>query len=163
MARGWEPWKAKSRLSTVPTHAWKSQNRRFPHSHRHRHLDVFQNKPVKSKGPPSGRMEKWKSKTRIPTFPPSRPGPAAQGKISSGFRLRHSIQTDTIKLAAHEPQPQYTVTHVLGINCLPMSPYEQQSLSDTEPRAHKELQAKMDPVSLADNKRRVREELRGNP
>jgi hypothetical protein len=30
-------------------------------------------------------MEKWKSNTRIPTFPPSRPGPAAQGKSHPVF------------------------------------------------------------------------------
>src|SRR6516225_2740442 len=30
----WKPWKAKGRLPTVPTNAWKSQKTRFPHSHR---------------------------------------------------------------------------------------------------------------------------------
>ena len=29
----WKRWKANCRLSTVPTNAWKSQQRRFPHSH----------------------------------------------------------------------------------------------------------------------------------
>jgi len=61
-----------------------------------------------------GKVEIQNQDSHFPTVPARACGAR---KISSGFRLRHSIQTDTIKLAAHELQPQYTVTHVLGINC----------------------------------------------
>ena len=61
-----------------------------------------------------GKVEIQHQDSHFPTVPARACGAR---KISSGFRLRHSIQTDTIKLAAHELQPQYTVTHVLGINC----------------------------------------------
>jgi len=59
MPRLWKAWKAKSRLPPLSTAPWKSRQRqaRFPHFH--------------SSGG-SRRMEKWKTKSRFPTFPPPR-------------------------------------------------------------------------------------------
>jgi len=54
MTGPWKAWKTSSRFSTLPTAPWKSRpEARLPHSH--------------SSGEP--RMEKWKTKTKFPTFP----------------------------------------------------------------------------------------------
>src|SRR5207237_1861483 len=75
----WKPWKANGGLSTVPTNAWKSQVRRFPHSHSPDCGYSSSKQKSKAKAKFMGTVEKWKSKSRISTFPPSRQ-PAAQGK-----------------------------------------------------------------------------------
>ena len=58
MAGRWKAWKAKGRISTLPTAPWKSRKTgeipTFPQLRRRR------------------RMEKWKTKNRFPTFPPPR-------------------------------------------------------------------------------------------
>jgi hypothetical protein len=56
MAGLWKAWKAKSRLPPLSTAPWKSRQTRarFPHSHS---SDDY-------------AMEKWKTKSRFPTFPP---------------------------------------------------------------------------------------------
>jgi hypothetical protein len=76
MAERWKAWKSKSRISPLPTVPWKSRKQReiptFPQLRRKQ------------------AMEKWKTKSRFPTFPPPRipflperkPGPRA------GFALR---------------------------------------------------------------------------
>jgi hypothetical protein len=72
--------KPNGRLSTVPTNAWKSQRRRFPHSHRLGYGCFLATKPQKQR-PNMGTVEKWKSKIGIFLF--HRPDlPAAQGKKS---------------------------------------------------------------------------------
>src|SRR5436190_24327322 len=56
MAGLWKAWKTKNRLPPLSTAPWKSRQRRarFPHSH--------------SSG--DYAVEKWKTKSRFPTFPP---------------------------------------------------------------------------------------------
>src|SRR5713101_1733803 len=56
MAGLWKAWKTKSRFSPLSTAPWESRQKqaRFPHSH--------------SSG--DYAVEKWKTKSRFPTFPP---------------------------------------------------------------------------------------------
>jgi hypothetical protein len=76
----WKPWKAKCGLSTVATNAWKSQEQRFPHSHRpgYGYLSLIESKSQKQR--PLWRP--WKSGNPKSGFPLShRPNlPAAQGE-----------------------------------------------------------------------------------
>ena len=53
MTGQWKTRKTKQRFSNVSHGPWKSPKARFPHS----------------RSPGADRVEKWKSKDRIPTFP----------------------------------------------------------------------------------------------
>jgi hypothetical protein len=68
----WKRWKANCGLSTVSTNAWKSQRRRFPHSHRpdHGYLSQIKNE-VKSKGlyGDRGKVEIQNQDFHFPTVP----------------------------------------------------------------------------------------------
>ena len=79
MAELWKAWKAKNRLPTLPTLLGNlAQTARFPHSHSSGDgFQLGQRKANRKKK--LWAVEKWKSKTRIPTFPQPRQ-PAAQGK-----------------------------------------------------------------------------------
>ena len=84
----WKAWKAKSRLPPLSTAPWKSRQgqARFPHFH---------------SSDESRRMEKWKTKSRFPTFPPPRipflrnenPGPRAGFALRPAAALRAALKS----------------------------------------------------------------------
>ena len=73
MGRGndalWKPWKANSRLSTVPTIAWKSQKRRFPHSHRPGYGDLSEKTKTQGQYGDRGKVEIQNRDFHFPTVP----------------------------------------------------------------------------------------------
>src|SRR5450631_3903805 len=71
MAGPWKAWKTKGGFSTLPSAPWESRKNReiptFPQPRRRIPLH-----PAKAELPEElATLEKWKSKSGIPTFPPS--------------------------------------------------------------------------------------------
>src|SRR5450755_4751524 len=71
MAGPWKAWKTKGRFSTLPPAPWESRKNReiptFPQPRRR--ISIH---PAKAELPAElAPLEKWKSKSGIPTFPPS--------------------------------------------------------------------------------------------
>src|ERR1700687_1953913 len=91
-AARWKPWKTKSRFPTATTVPWKSRP--------HREIPTF---PPRLLFPPRltkqqeriliWAVEKWKSKSRIPTFPPPRKL-QAQGRKADRSLTTKSGQLD---------------------------------------------------------------------
>jgi hypothetical protein len=71
MATVWKQWKSNGRIPTVSTASWKSREGSeiptFPQL-----LRFVIVPPSKPRAEELGAVEKWKSKNRIPTFPPHR-------------------------------------------------------------------------------------------